>query len=1053
MDVEEKGAPDERTDELAWWNIPVSRRSFSKIAGGVAGGLVVARRADRAAALRLALAPAYEAVAEFGRDLLEFVGETNPDLLKPVRREEFTLESLQASDLPRFSSPPPEETRFYLEAPEAEKVVAAGFVHLFYDGQYSFVVPDHEAPLTSREVRRRSMKIAARVLRLFRDGRRRLPERISDLNDHLVGGALVTDELVVRELLVYLEEELGEDFSSATGLEPVPVFGTKTAKGVAYDYLPQLEEKQRRRAWHDFETAVNVSRETDSVDRIDLSPRFQAWLADHFGDKDGKISPEIEKMAFTAKWLHRQGKINMNKVIEILSRPDEIYRRLLAERERETKTAGRRGVFRQSKAPARMEKWEEQDDFSRTPAQTAVSRRNFLKEIAARGVVSKGSPAAAVLEVVRRVDEKVWETFWRRLSFILRENPAGLLPGTTKILARNGEVLFRYYPEENREFFSLDKLRRENPFVFDWVLKAVAIEDGEFFEHPGLVLESKGKSLIETILGRRRGGSSLTEQTVKNLAMRLDKENRLTPYRRKAVEALLAVVMEQFYRERYGGKEEAKRKILETYLNVVSFGPNCTGLATAARDYFDKEVDELDPKEIIFLFGLIQDPVGRYPLSHQGLVRARRAYRQAIKGMLHLGNLSPKEAREFSKTPPRLDPFQPGEAGDFYEYVLGAAGMAKIPAEVMRRGLVIRTTLDMEIQKGLSSLLRENRQIKEAASRNIHDWAVVIRDEAGGIAAWVGKVMREHLVGSTCKPALALAGLEVGKLNGVIDDTPPRIKLADGSVYSPTNFDGLSKKDASLAYCLGLSHNSWVARAAGEGGLYQPFVWMIERLGVVDEIRDPDVAFALPLGIFQTDALRLSHLPLTLINGGVVKRAMPILSVAEQDGRLIYDSRGRNLSTQRVVDARAVDKVTTVISGRNPEILISLPPRTIIKTGTSAIPWGVEREMAARLGVDDIYKEGFVGQDLWVTGATETENGRYAVVPWMGNLPKGDDDFAEPVKTASGFPRPIFVKLIEFLQAQGAAAAGRLEVHEEGRMAGRELEGTDFGIKTRGPIP
>ena len=127
-------------------------------------------------------------------------------------------------------------------------------------------------------------------------------------------------------------------------------------------------------------------------------------------------------------------------------------------------------------------------------------------------------------------------------------------------------------------------------------------EDAGFYGHPGVdVAEIRAAWADNRERGTARGGSTITQQLVKNLFLSKEKS-----YGRKMEEAALALLVDAAL---------PKRRILEIYLNVIEWGPGLYGLGPAARHYFGKTPAELTPKEIAFLICLIPSPV-RYPQAH-----------------------------------------------------------------------------------------------------------------------------------------------------------------------------------------------------------------------------------------------------------------------------------------------------------------------------------------------------------------------------------------------------------------------------------------------------
>ena len=130
-------------------------------------------------------------------------------------------------------------------------------------------------------------------------------------------------------------------------------------------------------------------------------------------------------------------------------------------------------------------------------------------------------------------------------------------------------------------------------------------EDAAFWGHPGIDLTELPKAIAINIAKGEsaRGGSTITQQLAKNLF--LTRERSL---QRKLRELSYAFLLESTI---------GKARILEIYLNIIEWGPGLYGLRPAARYYFEKDPQELTPREIAFLVTLIPGPI-KYQRSIQG---------------------------------------------------------------------------------------------------------------------------------------------------------------------------------------------------------------------------------------------------------------------------------------------------------------------------------------------------------------------------------------------------------------------------------------------------
>jgi len=129
---------------------------------------------------------------------------------------------------------------------------------------------------------------------------------------------------------------------------------------------------------------------------------------------------------------------------------------------------------------------------------------------------------------------------------------------------------------------------------------AVAAEDGRFFDHKGVDWEAMQKALEENRRGRRiRGGSTITQQLVKNLFMTTHRS-----YIRKAFEIPLAYAAEIIL---------GKDRILHLYVNVIEWGPGIYGAEAAAQYHYRKSAERLTRTEAAGLAACIPSPRVRTP--------------------------------------------------------------------------------------------------------------------------------------------------------------------------------------------------------------------------------------------------------------------------------------------------------------------------------------------------------------------------------------------------------------------------------------------------------
>jgi monofunctional biosynthetic peptidoglycan transglycosylase len=148
--------------------------------------------------------------------------------------------------------------------------------------------------------------------------------------------------------------------------------------------------------------------------------------------------------------------------------------------------------------------------------------------------------------------------------------------------------------------------------ISPYVIKAVLIaEDDKFYRHEGFDYEAIKKAIEKDIkAGKfRYGGSTITQQLVKNLYLSPDK-NLL----RKLREALITWRIE---------KVLTKKRILELYLNTAEWGRGIFGVEAASRYYYEKPSSELSPEEASRLAAVLPNPIKYSPLGNSRYVTRR----------------------------------------------------------------------------------------------------------------------------------------------------------------------------------------------------------------------------------------------------------------------------------------------------------------------------------------------------------------------------------------------------------------------------------------------
>ena len=128
----------------------------------------------------------------------------------------------------------------------------------------------------------------------------------------------------------------------------------------------------------------------------------------------------------------------------------------------------------------------------------------------------------------------------------------------------------------------------------------IAAEDARFYQHHGFDWHAIQRAAEDDMGGGRlRGGSTLTQQLVKNLFFGTGRS-----ILRKGAESTLVPVAEFVL---------GKRRILELYLNVVEWGPGIYGAEPAGRFYYRTSARNLGREQSAHLAAILPAPLKRRP--------------------------------------------------------------------------------------------------------------------------------------------------------------------------------------------------------------------------------------------------------------------------------------------------------------------------------------------------------------------------------------------------------------------------------------------------------
>ncbi|ALF60498.1 penicillin-binding protein 1B [Psychrobacter urativorans] len=491
----------------------------------------------------------------------------------------------------------------------------------------------------------------------------------------------------------------------------------------------------------------------------------------------------------------------------------------------------------------------------------------------------------------------------------------------------------------------------------------IATEDRGFYEHKGVSVRGIGRAVLNNFTGgARQGGSTITQQLIKNFYLNSDRT-----IKRKANEAIMAVLLELHY---------SKDQILQAYLNEIYLGQNgnrsINGFGLASEFYFDQPLSELRIDQQALLVGMAKGPSVYNPRRHPEAAKTRRNI--VLNNMLTIGTLSQKDYdTAIAKPLSVIDKPADGKSRfpDFLDIVKRELNDVYYSDDLKNEGLIIISTLDpitqMAADKSVSSKLNELRRTS-SKTKELQGALVSANPETGELVAVVGSgseftgfnraVDAKRQVGSLLKPVIYMTALESGRYNlaSSIDDSPITVNLSDGTDWTPKNYDGRDHGQVSFTTAIAQSYNQSAVRLGMEFGI-DTFTKQLRRLGVEEKI--PNYPSVL-LGSVNLSPMDMLGVYQVFATGGF---RTPIHSI-----RTVIDDKGRILQRTGLNTQRSIPPETNYLT--------NYALQQVVKTGTARRieSLGSDLNLAGKTGTTNDYR------DAWFAGYS----GNYVSVVWVG---------------------------------------------------------------------
>lgn len=600
-----------------------------------------------------------------------------------------------------------------------------------------------------------------------------------------------------------------------------------------------------------------------------------------------------------------------------------------------------------------------------------------------------------------------------------RNADTALKSESTVFFDRTGKVLYTVHGEENREVVKSEQI----PNVVKQA--AVAIEDDRFFKHGGIDIPAIGKAVLSEVgIGSRRGGSTITQQFVKNALLSSERT-----YTRKLKEIILATRIEKHF---------TKDEILTMYLNKIPYGGTAYGVQKGAEVFFAKKANELVLSEAVILAALPQAPtyfspfgnnkystlnkeftldelkkrkiknvkdledneynfglIGKYYLLDNGtnLYLPGRTD-EVLRRMFELGYIS-AEVRD--KTLLKVQTYEFNEyvatikAPHFVFYVKEQLEAKYGKDMVENGGLRVYTTLDYDLYEESRKIVAAQAAANSTRFKANNAAAITIDTENGEILSMVGSAdyndadidgsvnitTSSRQPGSSFKPLVYAAAFTKDYGPGtVLYDVPTKL---DND--TPKNYDGTFQGPMSIRTALGQSRNIPAIKAYYLAGEQDAVITLSENMGISTLDRRRDYGWPLALGSGEVKMIDMAEAFAVFANNGERLAISSVLKIQDKDGEILEDNSKTVPKKTKVLDPQVAYLINNVLSDNNIKLSaqMNLPDGRVsaIKTGTST----------KRVG-DTSFPS-----NLWAVGYTP----QLVTVAWAGN-----SDGTEMVLNADG---------------------------------------------------
>lgn len=553
---------------------------------------------------------------------------------------------------------------------------------------------------------------------------------------------------------------------------------------------------------------------------------------------------------------------------------------------------------------------------------------------------------------------------------------------STKIYDRTGKIiLWDIHNEIQRTVVPLEEVSRHIKNA------TVAIEDSSFYQHRGIDIPGILRAILVNLKSGHlsQGGSTISQQLVKNTLLTADKT-----FTRKIKEIILTLKIE---------KRLSKDKILELYLNEVSYGGSSYGVESASRNFFGKNALDINLAEASYLASLTKAPTYYSPYGgHQKELENRKNL--VLSKMAELGFISNEEAETAKKE--KVVFINKGQnsikAAHFSTYIRSYLEEKYGKDVVEQGGLKVITTINYPFQQKAEELAlkyaKENKEKFNASNNSI----VAIDPKTGQILVMVGSkdyfnqedqgnfnvALAHRQPGSAIKPFIYAEAFKKGYTPDTVvfdvqtefnptclytynynaSNTPETLieQRKKDQCYMPENYDNKYRGPITLRNALAQSINIPAVKTLYLAGINDS-LGLIKDMGITS-LTEPDrYGLTLVLGGGEVSLLEITGAYSVFANNGIRNPIIGILKIENKDGDILEEY---HQESKQVLDKNIALMISDILSdnkARTPAF------------GENSPLFFPNRQVAVKTGTTNDYR------DAWVIGYTPN----ISVGAWFGN--------------------------------------------------------------------